>query len=61
MAIADEWNAQTEVIDPANMPLTQLANSIIDGVADNPDEVRTRSSNISAPTCCSIAPTARKD
>ena len=40
MAIADEWNAQTEVIDPANMPLTRLANSIIDGVADNPEEVR---------------------
>jgi chaperone required for assembly of F1-ATPase len=39
-AIADEWNAQTEVIDPANMPLTRLANSIIDGVADNPNEVR---------------------
>ncbi len=39
-AIAEEWNAQTEVIDPANMPLTRLANSIIDGVADNPDEVR---------------------
>lgn len=39
-AIADEWNAQTEVIDPANMPLTRLANSIIDGVADNAQEVR---------------------
>lgn len=40
MAIAAEWNAQAELIDPANMPLTRLANSIIDGVADNPDEVR---------------------
>jgi chaperone required for assembly of F1-ATPase len=39
-AIADEWQAQTDVIDPAHMPLTRLANSIIDGVADNPDEVR---------------------
>jgi chaperone required for assembly of F1-ATPase len=39
-AIADEWNAQTEVIDPANMPLTRLANSIIDGVADRPEHVR---------------------
>ncbi len=38
-AIADEWQAQTEVIDPANMPLTRLANSIIDGVADNPGPV----------------------
>src|SRR5688572_18609801 len=39
-AIADEWQAQTDVIDPAGMPLTRLANSIIDGVADNPREVR---------------------
>lgn len=33
-AIAAEWNAQTDVIDPASMPLTRLANSIIDGVAE---------------------------
>jgi chaperone required for assembly of F1-ATPase len=33
-AIADEWQAQKDVIDPAVMPLTRLANSIIDGVAD---------------------------
>jgi chaperone required for assembly of F1-ATPase len=33
-AIAAEWEAQREVIDPAQMPLTRLANSIIDGVAD---------------------------
>jgi chaperone required for assembly of F1-ATPase len=39
-AIADEWQAQKEVIDPANMPLTRLANSIIDGVAEKPTEVR---------------------
>lgn len=39
-AIADEWQAQTDVIDPANMPLTRLANSIIDGVADAPEPVR---------------------
>jgi len=32
--IAAEWGAQREVIDPAAMPLTRLANSIIDGVAD---------------------------
>jgi chaperone required for assembly of F1-ATPase len=32
-AIAAEWDAQSEVIDPAKMPLTRLANSIIDGVA----------------------------
>ena len=35
-AIAAEWEAQREVIDPALMPLTRLANSIIDGVADAP-------------------------
>jgi chaperone required for assembly of F1-ATPase len=33
-AIAAEWEAQTGKIDPAKMPLTRLANSIIDGVAD---------------------------
>ena len=32
--IADEWNAQTEVIDPARMPLTRLANAVIDAVTD---------------------------
>ena len=34
-AIAAEWDAQRDVIDPARMPLTRLANSIIDGVGDN--------------------------
>ncbi|MGE3148562.1 MAG: ATP12 family chaperone protein [Pseudorhodoplanes sp.] len=33
-AIAAEWQAQAERIDPAAMPLTRLANSIIDGVVD---------------------------
>jgi chaperone required for assembly of F1-ATPase len=32
-AIAAEWDVQAEVIDPARMPLTRLANTIIDGVA----------------------------
>jgi chaperone required for assembly of F1-ATPase len=31
-ALAAEWDAQGEIIDPATMPLTRLANSIIDGV-----------------------------
>ncbi len=35
-SIAAEWDAQGEFIDPALMPLTRLANSIIDGVADQP-------------------------
>ena len=33
-AIAAEWDAQRELIEPAKMPLTRLANSIIDGVVD---------------------------
>jgi chaperone required for assembly of F1-ATPase len=38
-ALADEWRGQREHIDPAAMPLTRLANSIIDGVADAPQPV----------------------
>ena len=37
--IADEWNAQAQAIDPGRMPLTRLANVVIDGVADAPDAV----------------------
>ena len=33
-ALAAEWEAQRDVVDPAKMPLTRLANSIIYGVAD---------------------------
>jgi chaperone required for assembly of F1-ATPase len=38
-AIAAEWDAQTQTIDPITMPLTRLANSIIDGVAAAPGPV----------------------
>jgi chaperone required for assembly of F1-ATPase len=38
-AIADEWQAQSDGIDPLNMPVTRLANTIIDGVASAPREV----------------------
>jgi chaperone required for assembly of F1-ATPase len=38
-AIAAEWDAQVEHIDPATMPLTRIANSIIDGVAPAPEPV----------------------
>jgi chaperone required for assembly of F1-ATPase len=38
-AIAAEWNAQGEFIDPVNMPLTRLINSIIDGVIEAPAAV----------------------
>jgi chaperone required for assembly of F1-ATPase len=34
-AIAAEWQAQGDVVDPARMPLTRLANSIIDGLGDD--------------------------
>jgi len=40
-ALAAEWRAQRELIDPATMPLTRLANAIIDGVADAPRGVAT--------------------
>jgi chaperone required for assembly of F1-ATPase len=38
-ALAAEWRTQGEFIDPARMPVTRLANSIIDGVADAPAPV----------------------
>jgi len=38
-ALAAEWNAQGELIDPMTMPLTRLANSIIDGVVAAPAAV----------------------
>ncbi|HSM40622.1 MAG TPA: ATP12 family protein [Afifellaceae bacterium] len=39
-ALAAEWNAQGENIDPAAMPVTRLVNSAIDGVAPRMAEVR---------------------
>src|ERR1043166_5931792 len=38
-AVAAEWDAQGETIDPATMPVTRLANSITDGVAAAPRPV----------------------
>ena len=38
-AIAAEWAAQGDVIEPVRMPLTRLANAIIDGVAGEPAPV----------------------
>ncbi|MGD0023171.1 MAG: ATP12 family protein [Xanthobacteraceae bacterium] len=38
-AIAAEWQAQRDMIDAAKMPLTRLANAIIDGVVDRPRPV----------------------
>jgi chaperone required for assembly of F1-ATPase len=39
-ALAAEWEAQGEHIDPASMPLTRLVNSALDGVAGREAEVR---------------------
>jgi chaperone required for assembly of F1-ATPase len=38
-ALAAEWNALKDTIDPAHMPLTRLLNVAIDRVADNADIV----------------------
>ena len=38
-AIAAEWDAQGELLDPNAMPLTRQANSAIDGVAPRMAEV----------------------
>src|SRR5262245_23859479 len=38
-AVAEEWRAQKERIDPATMPLAKLANSAIDGVLGRENEV----------------------
>jgi chaperone required for assembly of F1-ATPase len=38
-AVAAEWEAQSADIDPANMPLTRLVNTIIDGVGPAPAPV----------------------
>lgn len=39
-AVADEWRAQGERIDPATMPLTKLANTVIDGIVGKEQAVR---------------------
>lgn len=39
-AVAEEWRAQRDLIEAETMPLTRLANSAIDGVADALAEVR---------------------
>ena len=39
-AVAAEWQAQGEIIDPATMPLTRFANSVVQSVIDRTDDVR---------------------
>jgi len=38
-AMAAEWDAQQDIINPTSMPLTRLANSVIDAVTDRVDAV----------------------
>jgi chaperone required for assembly of F1-ATPase len=38
-ALAGEWAAQRDMIDPSKMPLNRLANTIIDGVAQSQSDV----------------------
>jgi chaperone required for assembly of F1-ATPase len=38
-AIAGEWDAQQDIIDPLSMPLTRLANSVVDAVVDRVEAV----------------------
>jgi chaperone required for assembly of F1-ATPase len=38
-SIVAEWDAQQDIINPMTMPLTRLANSVIDAVGDNVDAV----------------------
>jgi chaperone required for assembly of F1-ATPase len=38
-AIAAEWNAQQETIDPLTMPLTRFANSVVEAVVDRIEAV----------------------
>jgi chaperone required for assembly of F1-ATPase len=40
-ALLAEWDAQTRLIDPAQMPMTRLANAIIDALAERQDEAAT--------------------
>jgi len=39
-AVAAEWQAQGETLDPLTMPLTRFANSVVEGVVDRADLVR---------------------
>lgn len=39
-AVAAEWEGQKTHIDPATMPVTRLANTVLDGVANDPAATR---------------------
>ncbi|MBH5402283.1 ATPase [Bradyrhizobium sp. CNPSo 4010] len=38
-SVAAEWAAQGDTIDPVTMPLTRIANSVLEGVVDRVDDV----------------------
>ena len=60
-AIAAEWQAQKETIDPLTMPLTRFANSVVRGRGRSArGSSPTTSRNICTPIFCSIAPAIRK-
>lgn len=39
-ALREEWDGQGEQIDPATMPMTRLANTVIEAIAPDPSPVR---------------------
>jgi chaperone required for assembly of F1-ATPase len=39
-AVAAEWDAQQELIEPLTMPMTRFANSVVDAVVDRVDAVK---------------------
>ena len=39
-AVATEWDAQQELIEPLTMPMTRFANSVVDAVVDRVDAVK---------------------
>lgn len=54
-AVAAEWDAQGDVIDPLSMPLTRAANSAIEKVTPNLMPWPTCWGPMAAPTCSAIA------
>ena len=55
-ALAAEWEAQRDVVDPARMPLTRLANTIIDGVVEAPGAVAAEWSDLASISSSASAP-----
>ena len=59
-AMAAEWAAQGEFIDPQTMPLVRLVNSAVEAGEESIPALRAECSIIMATICCSIVPTARR-